>query len=92
MKIRFLVNHKRRVSIMRTIQVVVPVSTDEGKKIVPIEAKVSESTITHEGSEFHLVQHSGSGFRYLADPKTVGNLENSELDQSMDDLAAEEGF
>ena len=77
---------------MRKIQVVVPVSTDDGKKIVPIEAQVSDSTITHEGSEFHLVQHTGSGFRYLADPKTVGNLENSELDQAMDDLAAEEGF
>ena len=39
-----------------------------------------------------IVQHTGSGFRYLADSKTVGNLENSDLDQAMDDLAAEEGF
>ena len=77
---------------MRKIQVTVPVNTDDGKKIVPIEAQVSDDTINHDGTEFHLVQHTGSGFRYLADSKTVGNLENSDLDQAMDDLAAEEGF
>ena len=77
---------------MRKIQVTVPVNTDDGKKIVPIEAQVSDDTINHDGTEFHLVQHTGSGFRYLADPKTVGNLENSDLDQAMDDLAAGEGF
>ena len=77
---------------MRKIQVVVPINTDEGKKIMPIEAMISDATITHEGDEFHLVQHSGSGFRYLADPSTVSSLENSDLDQSMNDLAAEEGF
>ena len=77
---------------MRVIQVTVPVNTDDGKKIVPIEAQVSDDTINHDGTDFHLVQHTGSGFRYLADPKTVGNLENSDLDQAMDDLAAEEGF
>ena len=77
---------------MKKIQVTVPVNTDDGKKIVPIEAQVSDDTINHAGTEFHLVQHTGSGFRYLADSKTVGNLENSDLDQAMDDLAAEEGF
>ena len=77
---------------MKKIQVTVPVNTDDGKKIVPIEAQVSDATINHDGTEFHLVQHTGSGFRYLADSKTVGNLENSDLDQAMDDLAAEEGF
>jgi|TARA_R100000656_G_C3856261_1_gene108780 hypothetical protein len=77
---------------MKKIQVTVPVNTDDGKKIVPIEAQVSDDTINHDGTEFHLVQHTGSGFRYLADSKTVGNLENSDLDQAMDDLAAEEGF
>ena len=75
-----------------SISITVPVNTDQGKKIVPIEAKVSEGTIEHEGSDFHLVQHSSSGFRYLADKQTVDNLENSELDRSMDDLATEEGF
>ena len=77
---------------MKKIQVTVPVNTDDGKKIVPIEAQVSDDPINHDGTEFHLVQHTGSGFRYLADSKTVGNLENSDLDQAMDDLAAEEGF
>ena len=77
---------------MKKIQVTVPVNTDDGKKIVPIEAQVSDDTINHDGTEFHLVQHTGSGFRYLADSKTVGNLENSDLAQAMDDLAAEEGF
>jgi len=77
---------------MKTIAIVVPVSTDEGKKIVPIEAQVSDATIEHDGEDYNLVKHTGSGFRYLADAKTVGNLENSELDQAMDDLAAEEGF
>ena len=77
---------------MKKIQVTVPVNTDDGKKIVPLDAQVSDATITHDGTEFHLVQHTGSGFRYLADSKTVGNLENSDLDQAMDDLAAEEGF
>ena len=77
---------------MKKIQVTVPVNTDDGKKIVPIEAQVSDDTINHDGTEFHLVQHTGSGFRYRADSKTVGNLENSDLDQAMDDLAAEEGF
>ena len=77
---------------MKKIQVTVPVNTDDGKKIVPIEAQVSDDTINHDGTEIHLVQHTGSGFRYLADSKTVGNLENSDLDQAMDDLAAEEGF
>ena len=76
----------------KSISITVPVNTDQGKKIVPIEAKVSDGTIEHEGSDFYLVQHSGSGFRYLADQQTVDNLENSELDRSMDDLATEEGF
>ena len=77
---------------MKKIQVTVPVNTDDGKKIVPIEAQVSDDTINHDGTEFHLVQHTGSGFRYLADPKTVGNLENSDLEGLMNDLEAEEGF
>ena len=77
---------------MKKIQITVPINTDEGKKIVPTEANVSHATITHDGTEYHLVQHSNSGFRYLADSKTVDSLENSELDQSMDDLASEEGF
>jgi hypothetical protein len=76
----------------KSISITVPVNTDTGKKIVPIEAKVSDGTIEHEGSDFFLIQHSGSGFRYLADQQTVDSLENSELDSAMDELAAEEGF
>tara|TARA_R100000234_G_scaffold87149_1_gene55771 strand:- start:804 stop:1037 length:234 start_codon:yes stop_codon:yes gene_type:complete len=75
----------------KNIQIVVPVSTDTGKKIVPIEAKVSDQTIEHDGQQYHLVQHN-SGFRYLADQKTVDSLESSELNTSMDELALEEGF
>ena len=75
-----------------SISITVPVNTDQGKKIVPIEAKVSEGTIEHEGTDYYLVQHTGSGFRYLADEEMVNNLEHSELDRSMDDLATEEGF
>ena len=76
----------------KPVKITVPVNTDEGKKIVPIDAKVSDGTINHEGTEYHLVEHSGSGFRYLADSKTVDSLGNSDLDNAMDDLAAEEGF
>ena len=75
-----------------TLQITVPVVTPEGEKIVPIEAKVSEGTITKDGKEYNMVQHSGSGFRYLADAKAVSNLESSDLNESMDALAAEEGF
>ena len=74
------------------VKITVPVNTDDGKKIVPIDAKVSDGTIDHDGTEYHLVQHSGSGFRYLADSKTVDSLGNSDLDNAMDDLATEEGF
>ena len=49
-------------------------------------------SITKDGKEYNMVQHSGSGFRYLADAKAVSNLESSDLNESMDALAAEEGF
>tara|TARA_R110000824_G_C15066862_1_gene663028 strand:- start:242 stop:478 length:237 start_codon:yes stop_codon:yes gene_type:complete len=75
-----------------TVSITVPVTTNEGEKIVPIEAKISDGTITQKGKEYHLVQHSGSGFRYLADAKAVSNLESSDMNESMDALAAEEGF
>ena len=52
----------------------------------------SYKTITKDGKEYNMVQHSGSGFRYLADAKAVSNLESSDLNESMDALAAEEGF
>ena len=74
------------------VKITVPVNTDDGKKIVPIDAKVSDGTIDHDGTEYHLVQHSGAGFRYLADSKTVDSLGNSDLDNAMDDLATEEGL
>jgi len=76
----------------KTISITVPVNTDNGKKIVPIDAQVSDGTVEHEGSDFFLVKHSTSGFRYLADQRTVDSLENSELDTSMDDLEAAEGM
>mgnify|MGYP003117448897 FL=1 len=76
----------------RTIKVVAPVSTDEGKKIVPIEAKVSDNTVNVDNTEYHLVKHSGSGFQYLADAETVSNLENSDATQAMDTLALDEGM
>lgn len=76
----------------KTITTTVPISTDEGQKIVTLEAKVSDETITHEGTEYFLVKHTGSGHRYLAEQSVVDSIENSELDQQMDDLATEEGM
>ena len=76
----------------KTITTTVPISTDEGQKIVTIEAKVSDETITYEGTEFFLVKHTGSGHQYLAEQSVVDSIENSELDQQMNDLATEEGM
>ena len=76
----------------KTITTTVPISTDEGQKIVTLEAKVSDETITHEGTEYFLVKHTGSGHRYLAEQSVVDSIENSELDQQMDTLATEEGM
>ena len=76
----------------KTITTTVPISTDEGQKIVTLEAKVSDETITHEGTEYFLVKHTGSGHRYLAEQSVIDSIENSELDQQMDDLATEEGM
>ena len=76
----------------KTITTTVPISTDEGQKIVTLEAKVSDETITHEGTEYFLVKHTGSGHRYLAEQSVVDSIENSELDQQMQDLATEEGM
>jgi len=76
----------------KTITTTVPISTDEGQKIVTLEAKVSDETITHEGTEYFLVKHTGSGHRYLAEQSVIDSIENSELDQAMDDLATEEGM
>jgi len=76
----------------KTITTTVPIPTDHGQKIVTIEAKVSEETITYEGTEFFLVKHTGSGHQYLAEQSVVDSIENSELDQQMDDLATEEGM
>ena len=76
----------------KTITTTVPISTDEGQKIVTLEAKVSDETITHEGTEYFLVKHTGSGHRYLAEQSVVDSIENSELDQQMNDLATEEGM
>ena len=94
MKIRFLVNNKpyKENTMARTIRVVAPVTTEEGKKIVPIEAKVSDGTVNVDGSEYNLVKHQGSGFQYLADAETVSNLENSDATQAMDTLALDEGM
>ena len=36
----------------KTITTTVPIPTDHGQKIVTIEAKVSEETITYEGTEY----------------------------------------
>ena len=47
---------------------------------------------TYEGTEFFLVKHTGSGHQYLAEQSVVDSIENSELDQQMDDLATEEGM
>tara|TARA_R100000656_G_scaffold7903_4_gene9120 strand:+ start:1655 stop:1888 length:234 start_codon:yes stop_codon:yes gene_type:complete len=77
---------------MRVINVTVPVKTDDQEKIVPIEAKVSDGTIDHEGKAYHLVKHAGSGFQYLATPSTVDSLEDDELVTQMDQLATEEGM
>ena len=76
----------------RTITLEVPITTEHGKKIVTIEGKVSDDTISHDGTEFHLVKHSSSGHRYLAEPSVVDKVENSELVELMDNLETEEGF
>jgi hypothetical protein len=76
----------------KTITTTVPITTEEGQKIVSLEAMVSDETITHEGTEYFLVKHTGSGHRYLAEQSVIDSIENSELDQQMDDLATEEGM
>ena len=76
----------------RTITLEVPINTEDGKKIVTIEGKVSDETITHDGTEFHLVKHTSSGHRYLAEPSVVEKVENSDLEGLMNDLETEEGF
>ena len=76
----------------RTITLEVPINTEDGKKIVTIEGKVSDETISHDGTEFFLVKHTSSGHRYLAEQSVIDKVENSELEGLMDDLETEEGF
>jgi len=76
----------------KEIQITVPVETNEGRKIVPIQASVSEGTVEVDGTHFNLVKHQGSGFKYLADSKTVDSLENSDATDAMNSLELEEGM
>ena len=76
----------------RTITLEVPINTEDGKKIVTIEGKVSDDTISHDGTEFFLVKHTSSGHRYLAEQSVIDKVENSELEGLMNDLETEEGF
>ncbi len=74
------------------VTVLTPVKADNGKqKIVPCEAKVSDETIDHDGTEYRLVKHNNSGFQYLT-TETPDDLNDTELEEKMNDLATEEGM
>tara|TARA_R100000781_G_C4047642_1_gene116330 strand:- start:320 stop:556 length:237 start_codon:yes stop_codon:yes gene_type:complete len=74
------------------VTVLTPITTDGGaNKIVPCEAKVSDETIDHDGKQYRVVKHNNSGFQYLT-TETADDLNGSELEEKMNDLATEEGM
>ena len=64
-------------------------------RLVAIEARVSESTQTIDGKEYHLVQHNNEGgFRYLATKESIQKAKNDSraANDAMELIAMEEGF
>jgi|TARA_Y100000310_G_C20644266_1_gene795690 hypothetical protein len=46
------------------------------KKVISIDVLISDETREFEGTDFHLVKHDNArGFRYLATPKAIANLD-----------------
>ncbi len=78
----------------KDITIAVPISDDNNpkkKKYVSTPAKISEGTVEYNGEECHLIQHTNSGFRFLANREYVKDIEN-DAEETMDTLALEEGF
>mgnify|MGYP003138229828 CR=1 FL=1 len=78
----------------REINIAVPISDDNNskkRKYVSTPAKVSDGTVEYNGEECHLVQHTNSGFRFLANKEYMKDIED-DAEETMDALALEEGF
>tara|TARA_R100000008_G_C3454967_1_gene101263 strand:+ start:163 stop:402 length:240 start_codon:yes stop_codon:yes gene_type:complete len=79
---------------MKEITIAVPISDDNNpkkRKYVATPAKVSDGTVEYNGEECHLVQHTNSGFRFLANKEYIKDIED-DADETMEALAIEEGF
>ena len=76
----------------RKVTIVVPIEEGQGTKLVAVDAKVSEGTISHNGEDYHVVQHTNSKFSYLADADLVEDIESDELSEEMSALMTSEGF
>ena len=56
-------------------------------KLIPVEIQVSTETEAVNGVNYHLVKHTGSGYRFLADSSAVKAISNTgDLTQQMDSL------
>ena len=56
-------------------------------KLIPVEIQVSTETEAVNGVNYHLVKHTGSGYRFLADSSAVKAISNTgDLTQQMDIL------
>ena len=79
---------------MKEITIAVPISDDDNpkkRKYVSTPAKVSDGTIEYNGEECYLVQHTNSGFRFLANKEYMKDIEN-DAEETMEALSIEEGF
>ena len=79
---------------MKEITIAVPISDDDNpkkRKYVSTPAKVSDGTVEYNGEECHLVQHTNSGFIFLANKEYMKDIEN-DAEETMDALSIEEGF
>ena len=56
-------------------------------KLIPVEIEVSTETEAVNGVDYHLVKHTGSGYRFLADSSAVSAIASTgDLSSQMDNL------
>ena len=56
-------------------------------KLIPVEIEVSTETEAVNGVNYHLVKHTGSGYRFLADSSAVSAIASTgDLSSQMDNL------
>ena len=56
-------------------------------KLIPVEIQVSTETEAVNGVNYHLVKHTNSGYRFLADSSAINALRSTgDLSEQMDSL------